>query len=204
MKKIICVLLSALLLCAGFATSVFAAATYTSTVGEATFTLGAAPESEFVFAMTDANLEDITKDFFNKDAFDTKTYDATYYGAYRASLTSGGENADFSADMTVSIALNESCTGKEVFLFYVTPEITISEKVYPFTREGNTVTIKGEDFEKMADRIIVVMIGEEIEPPATSPLIPALVCAAVALVAIAVTIIVVQRKKAADSIVEQE
>ncbi len=199
MKKIICVLLSALLLCTCFATSVFAATTYTSTVGETTFTLSTDAESDFVFEMTDAELPDVSIANLNA-RFDTLSYDAEYYGAYRASLTVDGEKADFTSGMDVSFDVGEEFAGKEIFIFFVTPDCRPSEQV-PCTPEGNTITIKGEDFEQMADRIIVVMAREEI---AFSPLVPALVCACVALVAIAVTIIVVQRKKNADSIVEQE
>ncbi|MBQ7291047.1 MAG: hypothetical protein IJW76_04900 [Clostridia bacterium] len=202
MKKIICVFLSALLICTSFAISTFALTTYPSAVGGNTFKLNTDSESDIVFEMTDANLEDITIDYFNKIAFDTNKYDATYYGAYRASLTVDGEAGDFTDEMTISFGMNENCADKEIFVFYVTPEITISEKV-PFTREGTTITINGNDFEKMADRIIVVMTGEEIAPPA-SPLIPALICVCVALVAIAVSIIVVKKKKANAGIVEQE
>ncbi|MBQ8404035.1 MAG: hypothetical protein IJX55_06380 [Clostridia bacterium] len=202
MKKIICILLSALLLCTGFAMSAFAVTAYPSTVGGNTFKLNTNSESAIIFEMTDANLEDITIDYFNKIAFDTNKYDATYYGAYRASLTVDGEAGDFTEEMTVSFGMNENCADKEIFVFYVTPEITISEKV-PFTREGTTITIKGEDFEKMADRIIVVMTGEKIAP-STSPLIPAAICVGVALIAIAISIIVVKRKKANAGIIEQE
>lgn len=202
MKKIICILLSALLLCTGFAMSVFAVTSYPSSVGGNTFNLNTTSESAILFEMTDANLEDITIDYFNEIAFDTNKYDATFYGAYRASLTVDGEAGDFTEEMTVSFGMNENCVNKEIFVFYVTPEITISEKV-SITREGTLITISGEDFEKMADRIIVVMTGEEIAP-STSPAIPALICVGVALIAIAVSIIVIKRKKDNAGIVEQE
>ena len=202
MKKIICILLSALLLCTGFAMSAFAVTSYPSSVGGNTFNLNTTSESTILFEMTDANLEDITIDYFNEIAFDTNKYDATFYGAYRASLTIDGEAGDFTEEMTVSFGMNENCVNKEIFVFYVTPEITISEKV-SITREGTLITINGEDFEKMADRIIVVMTGEEIAP-STSPAIPALICVGVALIAIAVSIIVIKRKKDNAGIVEQE
>jgi hypothetical protein len=182
--------------------SAFAVTSYPSSVGGNTFNLNTTSESAILFEMTDANLEDITIDYFNEIAFDTNKYDATFYGAYRASLTVDGEAGDFTEEMTVSFGMNENCVNKEIFVFYVTPEITISEKV-SITREGTLITISGEDFEKMADRIIVVMTGEEIAP-STSPAIPALICVGVALIAIAVSIIVIKRKKDNAGIVEQE
>ncbi|MBQ9746602.1 MAG: hypothetical protein IJW21_07235 [Clostridia bacterium] len=153
------------------------------------------------FSMADAELSQVTTDYFDT-SFDSGKYDATYYGAYRASLLVDGIAAAFTGNMDVTLTLGDEYAEKEIFVFYITNEGTASPKVEA-VQEGASLTISGEDFAAMSGNIIVVMTSNQsVNAEPASPIVPAVICAAVALVAIVASVIVVKKKNTGSSIIE--
>lgn len=198
-NKITAIIICAALLLSCLTLGVFATgAPLTLTSG--IFTLETAAENA-EFSMADAGLVEITTEHFDK-CFDSGKYDASYYGAYRASLLVDGISAAFTEAMDVTITLGEEYAEKEIFVFYITDAGTASPKVNA-VQNGASLTVDGKDFAAMSGNIIVVMTSNQsINAEPASPVIPAVICAAVALVAIVASVLVVKKKSTSGSIVE--
>ena len=196
-NKIISIAICAALLLSCFAMCI--SADDKTSYGSGIFTLSATSEN-MTFTMTDAGLSQITVDYFNT-AFDNGDYDATFYGAFKASLSVDGADTTFTSDMSVTAKLGDAYANNEIFIFYITDSSTASDCV-TLARNAGNATINGSDFETMSNNIIVIMTSNQpLAANTASPVIPACICAGIALVAIAVTIIFVKRKNGTDSII---
>lgn len=196
-NKIISIAICAALLFSCFAVCAFAAGGVSNSSG--IFTLTSAQEN-LSFNVTDAELSQVTVDYFNT-AFDNGDYDATFYGAFRASLSVDGADTAFTNDMNVTAKLGDAYANNEIFVFYITDSSTASDCL-DLARDAGNVTIKGADFEAMSDNIIVIMTSNQpFAANKVSPVVPSCICAGVALVAIAVTVVLVKRKNDTDNII---
>lgn len=199
-NKIISIAICAALLLSCFAMCVCAEGGSTYSSGIFTLTTPAANTENVTFTMTDAGLSQITVDYFNT-AFDNGDYDATFYGAFRASLSVDGADTAFTNDMSVTAKLGDAYANNEIFIFYITDSSTASDCV-SLTRSAGNAAINGADFEAMSDNIIVVMTSNQpLAVNTVSPLVPTCICVGVAIVAIAVTVILVKRKNATDGMI---
>ena len=199
-NKIIAFAVSTALLLASLSLFAFATGAPLS-VSSGVFTLETTAEN-LEFTMADAGLAEVTTNYFDT-AFDSNGCDASYYGAYRASLSDAdGLALPFTSEMKVRISLGEEYAEKEIFVFYITDALTASEKVDAVSNAAS-ITISGEDFAAMSNNIIVVMTSTKSAPaePA-SPIVPAVICASVALVAIVASVMVVKNKNGKNSIVD--
>lgn len=144
-------------------------------------------------------LEEVTVNFFN-ECFDKGSYNAEFYGAYRASITENDIPVAFTDNMNVTINLGEEYAEKEIFVFYITNG-TVSEFV-DGVREGSSFTISGKDFSAISNNIIVVMTSNKNAMTGIGyTVIPAVICAGVALVAIVGSVFVIKNKSKHENII---
>ena len=197
-NKIIALIISAVLLLASLAVCV-------SATEGITFSITGAPENS-TFEMVEITLSDAAKNDIN-ERFDAFAGDASFYGAYKPSLKdSEGLSFYFTEEMDVTISIGEEFTDTEIFLFYIhtigadgsgTPSAEIK-----CVRNGSDFTVSGEDFKAMTanpDNIVVVMT-RAISPMHT--IVPAVICASVALIAIIASVVVVKKKASRDNITD--
>jgi hypothetical protein len=193
-NKIIALIISATLLLASLTVGVFAAG---ETLKSGVFSLNGASEGTY-FAMSRVELPSESVEFI-ETMFDKFAYDANLYGAYKASLTKDGDAVSFTDDMSVTITLASSYDESEIFLFNINEGNGASSARIDGTREGNKLTISGKDFASLSDGIIVVMTAS------TAPeytIVPAVICAGIALVSIIVSVVVVRKKDSKESITD--
>jgi hypothetical protein len=195
-NKIIAFLLSATLILVCLATGA-SAASHTSEV----FTLTA--DEGLIFEMKKYDLPAESKDHIN-NMFDKTVYDATVFDAYKASLTDAdGLSVAFTSDMDVAVNIGEDLFDTEIFVFSISENSGIASAVLKSERDGANLIIKGEDFAPVSDDIIVVMTSNK--SLMTGPeytVIPAAVCAGVAVIAITVSVIVVKKKSSKETITD--
>lgn len=196
-NKITAIIISAALLLASLTLAVFAdGATLSSDV----FTLKNVAENT-TFTMAKEELKDESLLFID-DMFDTKFYNASLYGAYTASLVDAdGLAVGFTEEMDVTVNIGDEYFDTEIFVFSIDKVSGVASPVVNATRDGANLTISGKDFAAMSDDIIVVMTSNK--SLMTGPeytIIPAAVCAGVALVAIIVSVVVVKKKAGRETI----
>jgi len=167
-----------------------------------TFTLSNTPEGA-AFEMAKYPLKEISKNYID-DMFDGVFYDASLYGAYKATLTDAdGLPLAFTEDMVLTINIGEDRYDTEVFVFSVDEGTGNASLVVSSERDGADLVISGKEFAAMSDDIIVVMTSNK--SLMTGPeytWIPAVVCACVAVIAITVSVLVVKKKSSKETITD--
>ena len=167
-----------------------------------TFTLSNTPEGA-AFEMAKYPLKEISKNYID-DMFDGVFYDASLYGAYKATLTDAdGLPLAFTEDMALTINIGEDRYDTEVFVFSVDEGTGNASLVVSSERDGADLVISGKEFAAMSDDIIVVMTSNK--SLMTGPeytWIPAVVCACVAVIAITVSVLVVKKKSSKETITD--
>lgn len=196
-NKIIALLLSATLLFMCLATGA-SAVSLTSEV----FTLNTTNEN-LTFEMKKYDLPEESENHIN-GMFDKTLYDATIYGAYKASLTDAdGLSVAFTDSMDVAVNIGEDLYDTEIFVFSINESTGVASTVIECERNGANLIIKGKDFAAMSGDIIVVMTSNK--SLMTGPeytIIPAIICAGVAVIAITVSVLVVKKKSSKETITD--
>ncbi len=196
-NKIIAFLLSATLLLASLAIGVGAAE-----LKSEVFTL--TTDENVTFEMKKYDLPEESEKHIN-DMFDKLLYDATVYGAYTASLTDadGLSVAFTNENMDVAVNIGEDLYDTEIFVFSINENTGIASPVVKSERNGANLIIKAEDFAPISGNIIVVMTSNK--SLMTGPeytVIPAIICAGVAVIAITVSVLVVKKKSSKETITD--
>lgn len=196
-SKIIALLLSAALIF-----TCLTVGTYAAELKSEVFTL-TTTEENLTFEMKKYDLPDESRNFINT-MFDKTLYDATVYDAYKASLSDAdGLAVAFTEDMDVTINIGDSYFDTEIFVFAVNENSGIASGILAATRNGADLTIEGEAFKPVSGDIIVVMTSNK--SLMTGPeytLIPAIICAGVAVIAITVSVLVVKKKSSKETITD--
>ena len=157
-------------------------------------------EKNVDFTMTSESLSDVTADYIDK-FFDKGDYDAKLHSAFKAQLIVNNQITSFTKDMTVTINLGDAYADKEIFVVCIDSNNYITSKVNA-TRNGSALEINGADFEDIADGIVLVMTSNKtISTKPASPVVPAIICIAVAIGAIAATIVIVNRKNETENMI---
>ena len=192
-NKIIALILSAALLLACFTLGVSAAG---EKLTSGVFSTSSVQENT-EFEMATCSLPDEAKEYIN-EMFDKFAYDASFYGAYKASLKVDGVDAAFSGDMDVTINIGDY-PQTEIFIFAVNEGTGVPTARIDCVRDGSNFTVDGEAFSAVSGDIIVVMTG------VTAPIytiVPAVICACVALIAIITSVLVVKKKSSKETITD--
>ena len=193
-NKVLALVISAFLLIAVLTANVFAAG---ETLKSGIFSLTGASEGTS-FQMSTLTLPDESVEYL-EDAFDKFALDSEFVGAYTASLTAEGAPASFTKDMTLTITLGSQYNEAEIFLVGInTGNGSVSTKIN-CVRNGSEVTVPTEDFAAISGDIIVVMAST------TSPgytVVPAAICAGVAVIAIIVSVVIVKKKASKEGITD--
>lgn len=194
-NKIIAFALSAVLLFAALAVGAAAA-------GKDTFTLSNMPEGA-TFEMTEYPLKDISREYI-EEMFDGVFYDASLYGAYKASLSDAdGLDVAFTESMALTINIGEGQADTEVFVFCVDEGTGNAYAPVPAERNGADLVISGKDFAAISGDIIVVMTSNKSLMTGPEYIwVPAAICAGVAVIAITVSVLVVKKKSSKQTITD--
>jgi len=193
-NKIIALLLSAALLLAGLATCV--SATGEKLTSDIFSTVSTAENMSF--EMTEYALVDEAKEYINT-MFDKFANNASFYGAYKASLKVDNEDVPFTENMDVTVNIGEEYSETEIFVFAINESSGVATGKISCVRKGANFTISGEDFSAISGDIIVIMTGVT-EPIYT--IVPAAICAGVALIAIIASVLVVKKKSSKETITD--
>lgn len=199
-NKIIVLIISAALLLACLPLAVFAEG---ETLYSDPFKI-TSPQENTTFRMREIDLSEISntpeksKKYIN-EMFDTLGYDASFYGAYKASLFIDNNEVPFTDDIDVTINIGDEYTETDVFIFSIDPRTGIASAKAPCEKDGTNFTVSGEDFADMSDDIIIVMTGVTASK---YTVIPAVICASVALIAIIASVMLVKRKASKETITE--
>ncbi len=185
--KILAFLLSATLLFASLAIGVGAAFILTN-------------DKDVTLEMKKYELPEESINFINK-MFDKTLYDATIYDAYKVSLTdANGVPVEFTAEMELSINIGEEFDNTEIFVFAVNENTGKASEIFPASRNGANLTIKGENFKPFSDDIIVIMTSTKNVVMPTAVMITVAICTIIIIIVITICIIVKTRKKSSNFI----
>jgi hypothetical protein len=186
-NKITSLLLSAVLLLAFLALGV--SATEANVIKLANTPEGA------VFEITEYALKEESKAYID-EMFDGVIYDASVYGAYKASLTDAdGLGIAFTEDMNVIVNIGDDRYNTEIFVFSIDETTGVASAIVASERDGADLIIKGEDFATISGDIIVVMTSNKnLMAGPEYTIVPAVICACVAVVAVVVSVLVVKKK----------
>ena len=203
-NKFLSLIISIILIFSCFSTAVFATEKdHALCAPSGIFTLfyGAElSEKNVDFNMTTELLSDLTTDYID-NFFDNGDYDASLHSAFKAQLIVNNQITSFTKDMTVTINLGDAYADKEIFVVCINSSNYITSKVNA-TRNGSALEINGADFEVIADGIVLVMTSNKtISTKPASPVVPAIICIAVAAGAIAATVIIVNKKNETENMI---
>ena len=164
------------------------------------FKISIAPEGA-VFEATEYELKEESKAYID-EMFDGVFYDATFYGAYKASLTDAeGLGIAFTEDMSIIVNIGDELYNTEIFVFSINESTGAASAIVAATRVDADLIIAGDDFAAISGDIIVVMTSNKslmVGPEYT--IIPAVICAGVAVIAIVVSVLVVKKKSSKETI----
>ena len=196
-NKIIALVLCSVLLFASLAIG-------TAATEKDIFTLSNMPEGA-TFEMIEYPLKDISSEYI-EEMFDGVFYDASLYGAYKASLSDAdGLAIAFTESMALTINIGEGQADTEVFVFHVKENTGDAYAAVPTKRNGADLVISGKDFAAISGDIIVVMTSNK--SLMTGPeytWVPAAICAGVAVIAITVSVLVVKKKSSKQTITDKK